>query len=305
VDIKTNQNNIYAGTALAVLACIIWSGNFIVARGISALVPPISLAFFRWSTATLFILPFTWKKMVQEKAIITGNRSYFFWTALTGITLYNTFIYLAGHYIPAVNLALIGTTSAPIFAIILARIFLKEKITLLRVAGVIICISAILLLISKGSFQRLVSLQFSAGDGWILLAAFWFAIYTILVRKKPQGISPLVFLSVIFTIGTLLLFPFFVWEQFHSAAIPWSRNIVLIIVYLGLGNSVISYLCWNLAITRLGAARTALFGNLIPVFGSIEAVLLLHETMTAVHYISMALVIVGLIIANLTFGNKL
>jgi drug/metabolite transporter (DMT)-like permease len=72
----------------------------------------------------------------------------------------------------------------------------------------------------------------------------------------------------------------------------------LIIIYLGLGNSVISYLCWNAAIARLGTGRTALFGNLIPVFATIEAAYFLNEHIILIHVISMALVIIGLIIAN-------
>ncbi len=301
---KTAKSDLYTGIGLAVFACLIWSGNFIIARGVYKQVPPVSLAFYRWLTATIFILPFTWKKILAEKTIINKNRSYFFWTALTGITLFNTFVYVAGHYIPAVSLALIGTTSSPVLSIILARIFLKEKITVLRIAGVVICIAAILLLISGGSFQRLITLQFSVGDGWILLAAFFFATYNIFVRKKPPAISALAFLGVIFTLGTLLLLPFFAWEQYHAPAISWNGNILLIILYLGLGTSVISYLCWNAAIIRLGAARTSLFGNLIPIFGSVEAVFFLHESITAIHFLSIGMVIIGLIIANLTFADK-
>jgi drug/metabolite transporter (DMT)-like permease len=104
--------------------------------------------------------------------------------------------------------------------------------------------------------------------------------------------------------GTILLLPFFVLEQFYMPAIKWNGNLLLVILYIGLGTSVVAYLCWNKAISRLGAARTALFGNLIPIFGSIEAVLFLHETVTTVHIISLLLVIVGLIIANLNFPGK-
>jgi drug/metabolite transporter (DMT)-like permease len=73
----------------------------------------------------------------------------------------------------------------------------------------------------------------------------------------------------------------------------------LIILYLGLGTSVISFLCWNAAISRLGAARTALFGNLIPIFASLEAVFFLGEKISVLHLISGVVVITGLIIANL------
>jgi len=71
------------------------------------------------------------------------------------------------------------------------------------------------------------------------------------------------------------------------------------IVYLGLGASVICFYIWNKAIAALGAGRTALFGNLIPVFSSIEAVLLLNEKITSIQVISFVVVVAGLVIANL------
>ncbi|MBL0129961.1 MAG: DMT family transporter [Chitinophagaceae bacterium] len=63
--------------------------------------------------------------------------------------------------------------------------------------------------------------------------------------------------------------------------------------------SVICFFIWNIAIGKLGAGRTALFGNLIPVFSSIGAVFFLNETFTWVHIISMIIVFAGILLANL------
>ncbi|MBS1975563.1 MAG: DMT family transporter, partial [Bacteroidetes bacterium] len=156
----------------------------------------------------------------------------------------------------------------------------------------------ILLLMGKGDLHAIIKFRFSAGDLWILLGAFFFAVYTVLVRKKPSRLSPLVFLCTVFSLGTLIMLPFFFIENHFSTPVTWDASLLLIIIYLGLGNSVIAYLCWNAAIARLGAARTALFGNLIPLFSSIEALALLREKITSVHLISAALVIAGLIMAN-------
>ncbi|WP_315814331.1 DMT family transporter [Paraflavitalea speifideaquila] len=93
--------------------------------------------------------------------------------------------------------------------------------------------------------------------------------------------------------------PFYLIELTHAAPIEWNMNLVLIILYLGAGASVLAFLCWNMAIARLGAARTALFGNLIPVFSILEAVLILGEQFTMVHVLSGILVITGVVIANL------
>lgn len=296
--IQASQKNIYTGIWLAILATIIWSGNFIVAKAVHKEITPISLNFYRWLVAALIIFPLVYKRFRAEWSIVRKSWNYLFWISLTGISLFNTFVYIGAHYTSAINLALIGTTSSPIMSIIFARIFLKEKIGWMKLAGLILCVTGVLFLLSKGDFHNLLHLKFSEGDLWVLLAAFCFAIYNTMVKKKPAAISPINFLFVIFSFGTLMVFPFFVWETNHSPAVEWKGSLVLSILYLGLGASVICFLIWNAAIGKLGAGRTALFGNLIPIFSSIEAAILLHEDFTWIHVVSMIIVFTGIILAN-------
>jgi drug/metabolite transporter (DMT)-like permease len=294
----------WKGIALALLAVVIWSGNFIVARSVKQQIGPVSLAFFRWLTATLLILPLAWKRFQQEKQYIRQHLPYLFWVALSGITIFNTCVYVAGHYTSAINLALIGTTSSPIFATLLAWIFLKEQPAWNRGLGLIICIGGILLLLSKGSWQVLAGFHFGKGDLWVIAGAFAFAVYSTLVRKKPATISPLHFLFLVFGIGTACLLPAFLIEMTTAAPAEWNFSLFSIILYLGAGASVISFLSWNESIRYIGAGRTVLFGNLIPVFSTMEAVWLLGEKMSMLHLISGLIVIAGLMLANMRLQKK-
>ena len=74
------QNQI--GAALAITSSIIWSGNFIVSRYAIHLAGPVSLAFMRWTIATLFMLPFAYKNVKKEWPIFKANKAYFFWMGL-------------------------------------------------------------------------------------------------------------------------------------------------------------------------------------------------------------------------------
>jgi drug/metabolite transporter (DMT)-like permease len=296
---QSSQKTIYTGIALAVLATFIWSGNFIVARAVNQEIPPISLNFYRWLTASIIIFPFAYKKFRSEWKVVKQSWHYLFWISLTGIALFNTFVYIGAHYTSAINLALIGTTSSPILSVIFARIFLKEKIGQLKLAGMILCIIGVLFLLAKGNFKNLLSLHFSTGDLWMLLAAFFFAVYNTMVKKKPVALSSINFLFVIFSFGTLMVLPFFVWELNQSPAVQWNSNLVFSILFLGIGASVICFFIWNIAIHKLGSGRTALFGNLIPIFSSIEAVLILNEQFNWIHIVSMLLVFAGILLANL------
>ncbi|MCA6481708.1 MAG: EamA family transporter, partial [Chitinophagaceae bacterium] len=219
-----NFSNEITAIGLALLAVIIWGGNFVIARSVVGQIGPISLGFFRWLIASLIMLPIAWKTCKREWKSIFQNLTYLSITALFGITLFNTLVYVAGHYTGAINMAMIGTTSSPIFSIILAYLILKEKPGLLRIAGIIICISGILWLLAGGNWQQLLSSHLSTGDIWVLGGAFCFAVYNIQVRRKPPTLSSTSFLLVVFTIGTIFLFPAMIWEVKHSDPIQWSSS---------------------------------------------------------------------------------
>jgi drug/metabolite transporter (DMT)-like permease len=294
-----HRQQILTGVGLAVLATIIWSGNFIIARGVIKDIPPVTLAFYRWFTATIIIAPFAWKYFFTELKIIKERFWFFFLAAVTGVSMFNTFVYIAGHYSSAINMAIIGTCSSPIMSVILARIFLKEKISTLRIVGMTVCVLGVLLLLSKGDIHNLISFRFTKGDWWILAAALSFAIYNTMVKKKPKEIHPVNFLFTVFLLGTIILLPFYFSELNNKGGIAVNTSNILTIIYLGLGTSVICFYIWNKAIAVLGTGRTALFGNLIPVFSSIEAVIILHEQFSWIHIVSMILVFAGIIITNL------
>jgi drug/metabolite transporter (DMT)-like permease len=182
---------------------------------------------------------------------------------------------------------------------ILAAIFLKEGIGWMKLTGLLFCVTGVLFLLCNGDFKNLVILKFSVGDLWVVTAAFCFAVYNTLVKKKPATISSLNFLFVVFLGGTILLLPAYLWEINTTAVIHWDSTLLGSIFYLGLGASVICFLIWNMAIGKIGASRTALFGNLIPIFGTAGSVIILHEQFTRIHIISMVIVFAGIIIANI------
>jgi drug/metabolite transporter (DMT)-like permease len=286
------------GMALAVLATLLWSGNFIIARGLYKTIGPVSLSFFRWSTATIVLLPIALRSFKNEWPLIRDNLKIITLTAFFGITLFNTFVYVAGHYTSATNLAIIGTTSSPIFVLIISSFVFKESIRWYQVIGAIICIAGILVLMSKGSIEQLSRFKFGTGDLWILAGALSFAIYTVLVRLKPKALSSISFLFALFLTGTLFLLPAFFIENSNGLSFTFSTQMLWVFLYLGVGTSVIAFLSWNIAIKKIGGPSTALFGNLIPAFSTLEAVLILNENFNAVIAISLVILFCGIVVAN-------
>ena len=298
-----NNRNTLTGISLAIIATLIWSGNFIVARGIVKTIPPISLAFYRWVLATIILLPFIGNFFKIGWPQVKERFLFFLVAAATGVSLFNTLVYIGGHYSEAINLALIGTTSSPIMSVILAVVFLKERISWIRIIGMLICVVGVLFLLIKGDINNLFQLSFSTGDWWVLAAAFSFAIYNTMVKKKPASMPSTHFLFALFILGTVLLLPFYIYEYITVGSFKPSLANVSILLYLGIGASVVCFLLWNIAIAKLGSGRAALFGNLIPIFSSIEAVLILGEKVSWIQVTSFVIVIIGLVIANLQKRN--
>ena len=174
----------------------------------------------------------------------------------------------------------------------------------MRLTGLLICICGIIFLVAKGSWQNLLHLKFSIGDLWVLAAGLIFAFYNIVVRRKPKIFDAVTYLFVTFALGTAILFPAMVVEQVVAPGVVWNWQVVGSILYIGAGASVAAFFCWNAAIGALGAARTSIFGNLIPVFSSIEAVIILHERIEWFQLAGMLIVGTGLVLANISVRKK-
>ena len=203
---KISNKNI-VGYGFALLAVALWSGNFVVARGLSESIHPFALSFYRWMVATIVFTPFALPHIKKDFVEIKKNFKYIFITALIGISSFNTIIYYAGRTTTAINLSLIALTF-PIFILLISRILDKEKIANRRILGIIIVISGVVLIVTKGNPELLLSLSFKAGDPLMLFAAFCFAVHSMLVKNKSKKINIISFQYTTFLIGMILLLPF-------------------------------------------------------------------------------------------------
>lgn len=289
------MNNQTKGVLFALFATLLWSVNMVIASGVKGHIPPVGLAFWRWTVACIVLAPFAAKRTFESLPILKKHFWYLTLTAVLGITIFNTLIYFAGKTTSAINLSLIAI-SIPLFIIILSRIIYKEKVSNIKIAGIATIIIGVLVLISKGSLQALLTINFTIGDLLMLLACFFFACYTILVRKKPQQLAPKVFLFSVFSIGTALLLPLYIWENTTYQRVIFDSTTILITLYVGIFASLVSFYLWNEAIRLIGTSKTALIYYLIPIFSGILAYFFLNQAIEITQIISMGIIISGLFI---------
>ncbi|NJS12965.1 MAG: DMT family transporter [Microcoleus sp. CSU_2_2] len=286
----------------ALVATVIWAGNFIVARSFNQDILPVGLAFWRWTIAVVTLTPFAVRVTVEDWKLVQKHLPYLTVSALSGVTFFNTLIYIAGHTTQAMNLALIATSS-PIFIVLMSRLFYGELISLRRATGIMIVVFGFVLLITGGSLQKLLSISLAIGDLYMLLAAIIFAGYTMLVKRKPPNLRMATFALCTFSLGLLFLTPFYALECWIYHPVVFNPSVMLALLYVGILSSVVAFLAWNKAIILIGPSRSALMYYLVPVFSGIAAWLFLGEAITLVHIFSMLLIVFGIIITNRTeFG---
>ncbi|MFQ3174927.1 MAG: drug/metabolite transporter (DMT)-like permease [Flavobacterium sp.] len=291
------MNNQTKGVLFALTATLLWSVNMVIASGIKGHIPAVGLAFWRWTIASAAIAPFALRSTLKNKSVLLQNKGYLIVTAILGVTIFNTLIYFAGQTTSAVNLSLIAI-SIPIFIVAISRIVFKEKVSAIKMAGIATIISGVLVLITKGSIKSVLEINFTFGDLLMLLACFFFACYTILVRLKPKEIPSKVFLFALFSTGTILLLPFYIWEHLYYNQVVFDSTTIYATTYVGICASLISYYLWNESIRLIGTNKTALIYYLIPVFSGILAYFFLNQAIVLTQIISMGIIVTGLLLTN-------
>lgn len=279
------------------MATAFWSGNFVVASGLSDSIQPFTLSFYRWLVATLVFTPFAYKSVKRDWAAIRIHFPYLLIIAVLGISIFNTLIYYAGRTTTAINLSLIALTF-PIFILIISAIVFKERITLVKILGIVIVLMGVGLIISKGNPAQLLDLTFNAGDPLMLLAAFIFAVHSLLIKNKPKKISIISLQYTTFFIGMMVLFPFYLIGDGGDIGFEPSFPVIGAILYIGIFSSLVSFVSWNKAIDKIGASSAGMIYFLMPLFSGLVAWVLLNEELKSYHLISAVLIITGILIST-------
>jgi drug/metabolite transporter (DMT)-like permease len=285
------------GFVHALLAVVIWSGNFVIASSFVDDLPPVTLAALRWGTATVCFVPFVLGRMRREWPAIRENMLPLCAAAFTGVTVFNTLIYHSARTTDTVNLALLASTT-PVFVVLLSRLFLGERISAFRAVGLAVAICGMVAIATRGDIEVLRELRFRSGDLTMLLAGLLWAVYSILIRRRSPSVSQLSYLGVTFLIGVIPLIPAAIIEQQFRPAWELTPGIIGAALYTGLGASLAAFFLWNSAVSLIGPGTASLFQYLTPVFSGITAYLLLGQPVTIWHGVGFVLIFTGVVLAT-------
>lgn len=279
-----------------VITALAWSGNAITARGVNDIIPPIGLAFWRWVVAAPILIALAWPHLRNDLPALKNNWLIILILSALSITIYNTFIYEALLTTTAINSFLINT-SRPVIIVLLSILFFREGINLIQSFGFVMAFLGTSVIVMRGDPARLINFEFNTGDLWVLAATLSWALYTVLLRKRPK-MHPTSFLAITSVLGLMMLLPPYIWETIYVRPTPFRIETVGSVLYLALISSIIAYHCYNRAVEVGGPNKAGQVSYMLPIIGSVLAILLLGERFQFFHAIGLPLILCGVFLGS-------
>lgn len=280
---------------LAALSMVTYSSPPVVTRSVSMGVPPLALSLSRWVIAALILLPVVWTRLPAAwPELKKHTRPLLF---LVSFMIFgSTMSVLAVYFTTATN-AVIVNASQPAITALLG--FLIAGTTLLgrQKLGIACAFTGILIMVARADIHVLLALDLNIGDLIFLLAVIGWSTYAVLLPRQaytPDGITLMFFIAIA---GTVLLLPAYAIEAAVVGRFEFSRGIVTAMLYLAIFPTLLATVSWNIAISSVGANRSAIFVNLIPISGAALAVIFLKERLYTYHFVGAAFVFVGIWLA--------
>ena len=277
------------------LTALFWSGNWVIGRAFvsDGQIPPVALAWWRWAIALATMLPFALPQILRHRVALWQQRKIILALGLIGTGFHNLLSYVGLQYTTATNAVMLNS-AIPILIILLGVLFFRQSVSSKQLLGVAVSLAGVLTILTKGHPEALATLQFNRGDLIVLGSMLLWALYTLLLKWRPDGVPGLVLLAVCASVGLIGMTPVYGWEIASGKSIHWSFGVVAALVYLGLFPSFVGYIFWNRGVEEVGANVAGLFVHLMPVFGPLLAWLFLGERMFWFHVFGIALIFAGI-----------
>jgi len=271
--------------------------NIIVARGGVEYVPPISLAFWRWLTVFLILFPFFYYEILKNKKYINKEFWKLFFLGSMGCGVCGAFPFIAGMSTTMANMGIIYTSS-PIFIIILSVMFFKDKINLSRIVGLILCLTGVLAIISKGKLDLLINFKFTSGDLWMVGAAIGWAVYSIYLLNWKSNFSLMARFTLIALFGAVSLFPFYLLEEIFYFNTVFSSNFFFWVLFAAISPGIIAFTLYTRVQKHLGASLAGFTLYIFSIYSAIYGIILFKEALLSFHYFGAAFVFAGVYLAR-------
>ena len=274
----------------------IWASTFTVIKIGLERITPLNLSFVRSILATFFLLGWLLLKGNRQEIAraLKYHLGYIIGLGVVGVALFNIFQNI-GIGLTSSGIASLLVASNPVFILILGASFLGEKITKSKAAGIVLGFVGIIIVTFLG---KNMALLLRSGSFWgnilVLLSAVCWAVYSVMNKSALKRYSPLILTALAYVFGSLILFFFCFTFEDVSLIFQCSLSSWLILLYLGILASGVTFYLWNYALSIMEASRVSVFIFLIPVLAILLGKVILNETITGFTFLGTALVLSGI-----------
>lgn len=276
---------------------LFWAGNLVLGRALGPVFPPVSLAVGRWLVALFVLAPFVARRAYAQRELLRRHALLILACGAFGVAGYNALGYLALQTVPAASVAFLNST-LPLMVPLAAFILGVERVRPRTLLGIGLSFVGVVWIVSRGEPGSLGRLSLGGGEFLVLIAVANYALYSVLVRRKPAALDPLVFLAATMVTGLLVLMPFWAVELARGATIPRDAGSIAAVLYIGVFASLLAFVLWNRCVAMLGASVTGASFHLVALFTAALAFLLLDEPVRPFHLIGIALILAGFAVAT-------
>jgi drug/metabolite transporter (DMT)-like permease len=290
------------GTALLLIVPpLLWAGNAIVGRVVHDMVPPIMLNFLRWLIALAILLPLGYPILSRGSGLRESWRKLSM-LGLLGIGFYNAFQYLALQSSTPINVTLVAA-SMPVWMLLIGRLFFSAVVSRKQVAGAALSMAGVVLVLSRGDWQQLLSLRLVPGDLFMILATISWSLYSWLLTRSSdlEGLKAnwahFLLAQVIYGTAWSGIFASGEWAV-TGRGIDWNWGLAAALAYVAIGPAIIAFRCWGTGVQRVGPTIAGFFSNLTPLFAAIMSSAFLGEMPHIYHGIAFALIVGGIVLSS-------
>lgn len=283
----------------AILSMFIWASTFIWYKEAYGYFEPITIVFYRLVIAGIILEIFCFFTKKNQK--IERKDVWIFFV----LALCDPFLYFIGESfgirLISATLGSLIVSTIPLFMPIFAHIILKERVTKKGILGIVISFSGLLLVI-------LDNLELSGTFVGILLmfvCVFSGVGYSLISKKLTEKYSSFFIVKVQSQIAALYFLPLYLLYDFSKVlSSPFIINEFYVIIKLSLLGSIIAFILYTEVVKRKGPTTATMFTNLIPVFTAVLAYLILGEKITFLKVLGIAIVVIGLFVAQSKVSKK-
>lgn len=280
------------------LVPLFWGGSFSTAEHVITEIPPLVAATIRFALAGLLLLLLVTVRSEWNLQGLKTNWKGLVIISLTGIFGYNALFFVALHYTSAINGSLIIATM-PLFVSLGAILFFKEAWNGKLGISLALSFIGVVLVITKGSLERLASLSFNEGDLLFIGALLCGVVYSLVGKKAVKDVSPVFATAVMTLLGSIFLGFSSISEGGWEMVPEMSLQGWMEMAYMVVCGTLIGYIIFNLGVHQIGASKASIYLNLTPIVTSLLSVWLYGASMTWSLFVGLLFVLAGVCLATI------